>query len=216
MPRPPRREDQLTEAQKKIVEAAVDAFAEQGFHGTATKDIARRAGVAEATIFKYFPSKKDLLIGVLGPAMEHVFLPAMARSFGPLLDAPHADPEAFLRALLAERLAFVREHPRLIRILAQELPFHRELQERFARRVVEQFLPKGIALIRRFQREGKLVDWPPGLIVRTVASVIGGYIIHRVFVAPDAKWDDAAEADRLIGFLLRGLTPEEPPRRARR
>jgi AcrR family transcriptional regulator len=91
MPRPPRCSDELTSAQKKIIEAALDAFAERGFHGTATKEIALRAGVAEATIFKYFPSKKGLLISVLEPAMEHLLAPAMARSMGPLLDAPHSE-----------------------------------------------------------------------------------------------------------------------------
>ncbi|WP_437958246.1 helix-turn-helix domain-containing protein [Sorangium sp. So ce119] len=210
MSRRARSSDTLTEAQKKIVEAAVTAFAEQGFHGTATRDIARRAGVAEATIFKYFPSKRDLLLGVLGPAIEQLVGPAMARSMDPLFNATYPSFEAFLRALLAERIAFVREHPRLVRILAQELPFDAELRVGVMSRVYAPFLAKGLALIERFQREGQIVDWPPPLVLRCVASTFAGYILHRVFVAPDAAWDDEVEVERVIAFVMRGLSPRQP------
>lgn len=210
MSRRPRSSDTLTEAQKKIVEAAVAAFAEQGFHGTATREIARRAGVAEATIFKYFPSKRDLLLGVLGPAIEHLVGPAMSRSMEPLFDASYPTFEAFLRALLAERTAFVRAHPQLVRILAQELPFDAELRIGIASRVYAPILAKGIALIEHFQREGQIVPWPPPLVLRCIISTFAGYILHRVFIAPDAAWDDEAEAERVIAFVSRGLSPGQP------
>ncbi|WP_437976039.1 TetR/AcrR family transcriptional regulator [Sorangium sp. So ce295] len=210
MSRRPRPNDTLTEAQKKIVDAAVAAFAEQGFHGTATKEIARRAGVAEATIFKYFPSKRDLLLGVIGPAVERLVGPALARSMDPLFDATYPTFEAFLRALLAERIAFVRAHPQLVRILAQELPFDAELRLGIAGRVFAPLLEKGITLIEHFQREGQIVGWPPPLVLRCVASTFVGYIVHRVYIAPDAAWDDEAEIERVITFVIRGLSPREP------
>ncbi|WP_437548514.1 TetR/AcrR family transcriptional regulator [Sorangium sp. So ce367] len=210
MSRRPRPNDTLTEAQKKIVDAAVAAFAEQGFHGTATKEIARRAGVAEATIFKYFPSKRDLLLGVIGPAVERLVGPALARSMDPLFDATYPTFEAFLRALLAERIAFVRAHPQLVRILAQELPFDAELRLGIAGRVFAPLLEKGITLIEHFQREGQIVGWPPPLVLRCVASTFVGYIVHRVYIAPDAAWDDEAEIERVITFVIRGLSPHEP------
>ncbi|WP_441289418.1 TetR/AcrR family transcriptional regulator [Sorangium sp. KYC3313] len=210
MSRRPRPNDTLTEAQKKIVDAAVAAFAEQGFHGTATKEIARRAGVAEATIFKYFPSKRDLLLGVIGPAVERLVGPALARSMDPLFDATYPTFEAFLRALLAERIAFVRAHPQLVRILAQELPFDAELRLGIAGRVFGPLLEKGITLIEHFQREGHIVGWPPPLVIRCVASTFVGYIVHRVYIAPDAAWDDEAEMERVIAFVIRGLSPREP------
>lgn len=210
MSRRPRSNDTLTEAQKKIVEAAVTAFAEHGFHGTATRDIARRAGVAEATIFKYFPTKRDLLLGVLGPAIEQLVGPALARSMDPLFNATYPTFEAFLRALLAERTAFVRAHPQLVRILAQELPFDAELRIGIASRVFAPFLAKAIGLIERFQREGQIVGWPPALVLRCVASTFAGYILHRVFIAPDAAWDDEAEIERVIAFVIRGLSPGQP------
>ncbi|MGK4008077.1 TetR/AcrR family transcriptional regulator [Sorangium sp. So ce1036] len=210
MTRRSRSNDAPTEAQRKIVEAAVSAFAEHGFHGTATRDIARRAGVAEATIFKYFPSKRDLLLGVLGPALEQLVGSALARSMEPLFSVTYPSFEAFLRALLAERVAFVRAHPRLVRILAQELPFDAELRAGIVSRVIAPFLTKGLAQIEQFQREGQIVGWPPPLVLRCIMSTFAGYILHRVFIAPDEAWPDEAEVERVITFLVRGLSPERP------
>lgn len=48
------------ERKKMIVEAAAPLFAEYGFAGTTTKQIAKTAGVSEGLIFKYFPSKEIL------------------------------------------------------------------------------------------------------------------------------------------------------------
>src|SRR5690606_879474 len=45
-----------------ILDAAVRTFAERGFFASRTREIARRAGVAEGTIYLYFESKDDLLL----------------------------------------------------------------------------------------------------------------------------------------------------------
>jgi AcrR family transcriptional regulator len=43
-----------------LLDAARDAFAQQGFRGTSTRDIADRAGVTEVMIFRHFGSKANL------------------------------------------------------------------------------------------------------------------------------------------------------------
>jgi AcrR family transcriptional regulator len=47
-------------AKEKILESAVKLFADKGFSGTTTKEIAEKSGVNEALIFRYFSTKKDL------------------------------------------------------------------------------------------------------------------------------------------------------------
>jgi len=44
---------------KKTIEAAINLFAKQGYHGTSTLQIAKEAGVSQATVFKYFKTKED-------------------------------------------------------------------------------------------------------------------------------------------------------------
>jgi AcrR family transcriptional regulator len=46
----------------KLILAAIDLIAEQGYDGTTTKEIAAKAGVSEVTLFRHFGSKQALLI----------------------------------------------------------------------------------------------------------------------------------------------------------
>ncbi len=55
------KEKQLTRL--KILEAAVDVIIEKGFKQASMREIARHAGVGDATIYNYFPSKEKLLYG---------------------------------------------------------------------------------------------------------------------------------------------------------
>jgi AcrR family transcriptional regulator len=50
---------------RQILEAAVAVFAERGFAGTGTADIAAAAGIGEPTIYRYFANKQDLYLAAL-------------------------------------------------------------------------------------------------------------------------------------------------------
>ena len=50
---------------RQIVASAVDLMTRQGFDGTTMKDIARAAGIGDATIYKYFPTKDRIVLGYL-------------------------------------------------------------------------------------------------------------------------------------------------------
>ncbi len=45
-----------------IINAGIDIFAEKGFHETRISDVAKKAGVADGTIYRYFTNKDDLLM----------------------------------------------------------------------------------------------------------------------------------------------------------
>lgn len=47
-----------------ILDAAVKVFARRGFYNTRVKDIATEIDVAEGTLYKYFPSKNDILFSL--------------------------------------------------------------------------------------------------------------------------------------------------------
>ena len=48
------------ETREKIIYSAVKLFVDQGIAGTTTREIASHAGVAEGSIYRYFPSKEEL------------------------------------------------------------------------------------------------------------------------------------------------------------
>ena len=53
------------ERRQAIVEAVRDVFAEKGFDGTTTRELAQAAGVSEALLYKHFPSKESLFAAML-------------------------------------------------------------------------------------------------------------------------------------------------------
>jgi AcrR family transcriptional regulator len=50
------------ERREQVLEAALDAFAATGYHGTTTESIARAAGISHAYLFRLFPTKKELFL----------------------------------------------------------------------------------------------------------------------------------------------------------
>jgi TetR/AcrR family transcriptional regulator, fatty acid metabolism regulator protein len=56
---------------KQIIDAAVIAIAENGYHQTQVSKIAKQAGVADGTIYLYFKSKEDILISLFEEKMGH-------------------------------------------------------------------------------------------------------------------------------------------------
>jgi len=60
----------------RLARAALELFTTRGFHATTTPLIAARAGVAEGTIYRHFPSKDDLLNEVFRAAVRALAEPA--------------------------------------------------------------------------------------------------------------------------------------------
>ncbi len=57
-----KRVENKEKTRKAILRAALELFAEKGFYQTTTKAIARKAGIAEGTLFNYFETKEDLAL----------------------------------------------------------------------------------------------------------------------------------------------------------
>ncbi|NOY86491.1 MAG: TetR/AcrR family transcriptional regulator [Deltaproteobacteria bacterium] len=66
-----------------ILKAATELFALRGFNGTATSEIANRAGVAHGTIFHHFKSKENLLIAICDELVQDYVTGLQAAMEGP-------------------------------------------------------------------------------------------------------------------------------------
>ncbi|WP_157130781.1 TetR/AcrR family transcriptional regulator [Halobacillus mangrovi] len=54
---------------KQIIEAAVEVIAENGYHSSQVSKIAKKAGVADGTIYLYFKNKEDILVSLFQEKM---------------------------------------------------------------------------------------------------------------------------------------------------
>jgi AcrR family transcriptional regulator len=93
----------------RIVAAALALFQEKGFDATTTKAIARRARVAEGTVFNYFETKEDIALYFFSLEVDHAI--AAVRKNAGLRKAPL---EEKLFALVESQLEFLKPHERFI------------------------------------------------------------------------------------------------------
>lgn len=196
-----------TEKQARILAAAIEVFAAKGYAGSSTSEIAQRAGVAEGTIFRHYRTKKDLLVSIVTPAMMRMMAPFVIRGFGDVLDAQHDSFEQFVRRMIDNRIEFVSRNKRLFRIVAQELPFHPEMREQFKSIILTQVLARMTVVVENFQRAGKIAPMPPHTVARLTASTLIGYVLPRMLIAGEPAWDDEAEREATVSFLVKGLSP---------
>ena len=59
------REDEREVRKQLIIKAAMELFEEKSFHEIGMRDIALKAGVSAASIYRYFPSRDDLFVEAL-------------------------------------------------------------------------------------------------------------------------------------------------------
>ncbi len=72
---------------ERIREAAVELFAERGFHGTGIRDLAVRAGLSSATLYHYMGTKEDLLVSIMEQSLQRLLATARpVAGEGPPLD----------------------------------------------------------------------------------------------------------------------------------
>ena len=92
-PRPGRRRERLPRDERvaDIMRAARQVFCRKGYAETSTAEIAAAAGVVEGTLYRYFPSKRDLLIRVVEDFYEAIFSDYEAQLHG---RARHLEPAA--------------------------------------------------------------------------------------------------------------------------
>lgn len=105
---------------RQIVASAVDLMTRQGFDGTTMKDIARAAGIGDATIYKYFPTKDRIVVGYLDDTVQQALADTLKTpGFGgySLQEKLQRLTDAVLERLLADR-EFVAQ----VRSLARRSP----------------------------------------------------------------------------------------------
>lgn len=71
------QQERSIEKKNKIIQAGYELFAEVGYYGTNTVEIAKKAGVSTGIVYGYFADKRDILICVLKIYIENVSAPIL-------------------------------------------------------------------------------------------------------------------------------------------
>ena len=180
-----------------ILDAAVRAFARNGYHACRVGDIAEEAGVAYGLVYHYFSSKEDLL--------ETIF----RETWGELLEAVRAveasgEPaQEQLRQVAAVLLRAWRRDPDLVRVLVREVARSPELQRRVGE-IGEAFDELERIIVRgqecgelRRDVDPRLASW---IFYGAIEEILTGWVLGQL---PDGD-EEVARAERTVAVLIGG------------
>lgn len=187
------------DARDKLLEAALSAFAEHGFHGATVRDISRRAGVSQGLITHHF-GDKERLWNLVGERVSEDFLAYLT----PTIDAGAVDVGT-IPALLSAYMAYWRSHPLALRLQLWRVLGAPEAERR-AR--VERLNRQIVPLFAQAQKAGFVrADISAGQAMITTGALIQ-YRLHSELEMADAlsitvsPMPDDEEFLRYVGSLI--------------
>ena len=191
----------------EIIEAAAQVFAERGYHGATTQDIADVLDIRQASLYYYFPSKEVALEMVCMRGVEGFFETAKAIASGP------GKPAERLSGLIRAHISPILDRGNFVKVFLtqrQFLPTHSRRKVGQGSRGIEQIFEN---VIRDGQRSGEFrADLDPRLATLTILSIVNSC----------SAWygREQASIERIgsefIAFVLQGVTAKSSARPGRK
>ncbi len=186
---------------KQILDAATQAFAEKGFHRATIKDIARVAGIADGTIYTYFASKTEVLLGIL-----HRLNESTEREQHLMLESGQ-DLRSFFTAYLRQRMALLWPNAEVFQAVLPEMLVNEDLRALYYQQVL---VPTFTVAEYSFQAQsttGQIRSIDVALTVRAIAGMLLGLLTLQLLgdEVIAQRWEDLPEV--LTSLLFDGLQP---------
>jgi len=140
-----------------ILHAALELFAERGFHGTSVPSVAERAGVAAGTIYHYFASKEALVNALYKQCKGAIQAEALSNF---PFDAP---PREQFRVTWSRLADFALSHPKEFAFL--ELHHHGTYLDAESKAIETRLVALGVATIQQAQASQALKMLDPNLLL---------------------------------------------------
>jgi len=202
---PRRRTD---DKRHRILQAATRVFARKGYFGARVSEVARRAGVADGTIYLYFKSKEDILVALFDEVMaEHL---ERGRTE---LRSIHGTA-ARLLAIAEHHLRLFGENPDLAVVFQVELRQSTKFLERFTASWLQDYFSLISGVIEEGQREGALrADLPRKVATKAFFGALDEMVTSWILGRRD--YDLSRLALPVVELFLRGIAAPAAARRVR-
>jgi AcrR family transcriptional regulator len=187
-----------------LIGAAASLFAADGFKGTTTKKIAKSAGVSEALLFKYFPTKRALYTAILAEKAQYSELREAAEQ------AARKQDDERLFTLLASYRIRKGADPTMLRLLLFSALEGHGLSDMFFRRHYRVFYDLLTKYIARRIEDGAFRSVDPLLAARAFFGIVVHHrLLHDIFGMPMHRTHEAT-VDEYVSLFLSGLAKPSP------
>lgn len=185
--------ENLTEKQKKVLQASLELFASQGFEATTSQQIAKRAGVSVGSVYHTFPTKQAILVAVLAPIFEGT-MDTVANQFNDnTFGKGFESVEELVKVTIADRFYFADKNINVIRLMLGQMlvnsVFVEDLKKFFEQQAKQLVLPT----IVRLQAEQKIKNLPIEKILQILFYPLATYIGKRVLEINNMSLEEEIE-----------------------
>ena len=194
---------------QQIVAVAADLFAQKGFSGTTTKEIADGAGVSEAIIFRHFSTKRDLYRAIIDfktRQSAHQIQAELEEA------AARSDDREFFRILATRKLEFYCDDPALMRLLLFSALEGHELTDIFFQSTTIEVRNYIRHYIERRVAEGAFRKMDPAVAARAFMGMVANQAqVQILFKSCDDLTQSSAEiVDSFVDIFLDGIKEDGP------
>ena len=182
----------------EILDAARQSFSERGYENATMADIAARAGVVEGSVYKYFASKRDLLLKVIETWYEGL-VEQFSHGLAGIKGARNR-----LRFLLWQHLVNIRRDAQLSRLMFQEVRLRDDYFQSPLHRMNARYTEFLLGVVREGIAAGEFRNDMAPAMVRDMAF---GAIEHQAwnFLCGRGTLDVERIADQITDVLCDGL-----------
>ena len=196
---------------QELLDAALDLFVEKGFAATRTEEVALRAGVSKGTLYRYYPSKEDLLKAVIS---HH--LSSRIAAGADLAARFEGSAGALLRSLLIEWWTQLYDSPAagVFKLVITEVRNFPEIAQHYASAVVEPAHQLLGGVVRRGVAQGEFRDVDVAHAVHSLVLPLVMVCLHRHSLgacALDWHLDGQAFIAQHVNLVLDGLCERANP-----
>jgi TetR/AcrR family transcriptional regulator len=198
-----------SDRRKQLLPAARALFAERGFRGTTTKQIAERAGVNEAIVFRHFRNKEALYWAVLdemvrGTPGRRQLEEAIS---GPLRGARRGSEEKIFTDLARGILERSRNDQGFNRLLLFSALENHRLSRKFFRVYIAEYCQVLASFIRSRIRGGVFRKMDALVAARSFVGMVYYHYLAQEILGGAAfhKFDEAQSARTMASIWLQGV-----------
>lgn len=187
----------------QLLRCAITVFSERGFRGTTTKQIAERADVSEAIIFRHFPTKEELYRAIIDQQMEESQrrVEAIVRE-----SSETKEDQKLFERLAYEILEFYRKDPAFLRLLMYSGLEGHVLSELCFRTHVVKFYDLLGRYIRQRIADGAFRKVAPARAIRAfMGMVINQAMVKELYSNDLARLSSRQAARTFSGLFLEGI-----------
>lgn len=197
------------ERQASLIQAATRLFAQKGFNGTTTKEIAKAAGISEALVFKHFPTKRALYAAILAEKVT------VSELLSAIEESAKKRDDRRVFTLIASYRIRPGVDPTLLRLLLFSALEGHELSDMFFGKHHKVFYDHLAAYIHKRVKDGAFRRVDPLLAARAfIGMVVHHRLLHEIFGVPiDRPYDDTVST--YVDIFLQGLVETPATGRAR-